>query len=559
MNIIDDNVSATASAATLPTDKQSLQVNVVDEELSLNADKATSPSAGASATGSNKSSAADSGNDSATESNVSIHTNTKGAVSQQALDALNIIATGEEGEDEEEGMILPMSHFDPSRQNTNATIANVENENVFHDDDVSSLQHSIGFKVDNPQKKLNQSTGNVAPIQEETEYYEEVHQQTLQRRNILIIITLLVFIGVVAGIGAGVGIALKNKNSTGNGGKDSDTSGATDGANDDTGDSNQDTTSGSTSDGSEIPSFPTASPVVQGPPICLELGIVFDEYAIETGWKLINGVYNQTVDTFIDPKDVVWESKFYSAQTYNNKAGVFRKCFTSGTYTFIFTDTEGDGICCYHGEGLYVLSSEGSVIAQGGEMNSQVESVVFDLEYKEPAPVDTDGDGLDDRLGLIMPYNSSGLVEGVNCENFHLEINTDKSGLETTWELYEGGDNSGDLIANGGSYGSEATYIIDYCLASTQEYTFYIYDWAQDGLCCASGKGSYSILSGEEVIRNSDGKFGAVESTKFTLPINPYPTAAPSVSRFPTISPTVPDVSSSFAFISVLCFLSGGV
>ena len=95
--------------------------------------------------------------------------------------------------------------------------------------------------------------------------------------------------------------------------------------------------------------------------------------------------------------------------------------------------------------------------------------------------MDVDRDGMEDRLGILMPYNSSGLEQGVSCEPFCLELKTDDSGLETTWELYEG-NNSGKLIANGGPFRGNSDYSIEYCLASPNNYSFYMYDYGEHSL-----------------------------------------------------------------------------
>ena len=220
-----------------------------------------------------------------------------------------------------------------------------------------------------------------------------------------------------------------------------------------------------------------------------------------------------------EKNDVVWESKYYDPSVYSKRADTVRKCFSQGYYTFVFTDGNGDGICCNHGEGSYVLSSQGKVITIGGEMRSKEETFVFGLPYVESTPVDTNGNGRDDRLGSMMPYDSSNMIEGVDCENFRLVILTDEYGLETTWELFEGNDKaSGTLIANGGPYGSRYTYVVNYCLASPKEYSLYVYDWDRRGLCCESGRGWYRVFSGDVVIVDSDGQFGEADFTRFPLP-----------------------------------------
>ncbi|KAL3797914.1 hypothetical protein ACHAW5_005719 [Stephanodiscus triporus] len=242
---------------------------------------------------------------------------------------------------------------------------------------------------------------------------------------------------------------------------------------------------------------------------------------------------------------VVWESKYYDPVVYASRADTFVDCFPPGNYTFVFVDDEGDGVCCYHGEGRYVLSSMGVVIAMGGAMDAEEETIAFALPYVEPDPTDADGDGRDDRLGWLLPYDSSyATTEGVDCENFRFVVRTDRYGVETTWELFEGRDaSSGTLVADGGPYGSEQTYVVDYCLASPMEYALYVYDWDGRGLCCESGEGFFSVKSGDIVIVDSDGRFGAVNITRFVLPAD----GSVSFDDFRSLSPTESTSSPSMA------------
>ena len=87
-----------------------------------------------------------------------------------------------------------------------------------------------------------------------------------------------------------------------------------------------------------------------------------------------------------------------------------------------------------------------------------------------------DGDGLDNRLGHVMPYGFSVLVEGMYCENFRLAILTDDYGLETTRGLFEGADKSRVPVADGGLCGSGYQYLFDRCRAFPREYVLYVYD-----------------------------------------------------------------------------------
>mmetsp|Transcript_27990 Transcript_27990/g.52777 ORF Transcript_27990/g.52777 Transcript_27990/m.52777 type:complete len:646 (-) Transcript_27990:20-1957(-) len=424
-----------------------------------------------------------------------------------------------------------------------------------HADDVSSLQHTnMEGKMGShhhPQDQQQQQRpeGVISEEEGQTQYYDEDHSdyyeeeeqaRALQRRNMLIVIMLVLFLGLVAAIAAGVGLAVKDN--PGSGGVD-------EAKNEESAPDAGDIAAGITDDeygglggGIDIDdafltSVPSSYPSKEGPCIPVEIGIIFDEYSGETGWKLVKGEYNAESP---EENTVVWKSKYYKPSEYSKRADTFRKCFSQGEYTFVFTDKEGDGICCNHGEGLYVLSSEGKTISVGGEMQSEVETIPFELPFIEPDPVDEDKDGLDDRLGLMMPYDSSNMTEGVDCENFRLVILTDEYGLETTWELFEGNDKSGTLIANGGPYGSQYNHVISYCLASPNEYSLYMYDWDRRGLCCDSGEGWYSVSSGDIIIRDKNGQFGEVNVTRFVLPADG---SAVFTDGPATLSPTSPPAS----------------
>lgn len=401
------------------------------------------------------------------------------------------------------------------------------------DDDISSLHYGVSVQDNIHNQKYRQGGGAIGGdiIEEQGEelfdfYDEEIHQlRAVRRRNVLIIVMLLVFLGLVVAISVGIGLAVvANKNS-----------GSSGGSNGLVGDE--------TGEGGELISsiMPSSFPSHEGPCVPIELGIIFDQYPEETGWFLVKGTYNpdNPDSTALEEENVIWSSKYYDPLDYAEHSDTFDNCAMPGTYTFVFTDKEADGVCCYHGQGSYILSSEGKIIVIGGEMDASEETITFELPFAEPEPVDTDGDGMDDRLGWMMPVNSSNLTEGVDCENFHLVILTDKYGIETTWELYEGIDKAGTMIANGGPYGSKYTYVVDYCLPSPKEYVLYMYDWDRRGLCCASGEGMFRIVSGDIVIYESDGKFGEVNITQFTLPADGLAVLTDEPITFlPSINPT---------------------
>ena len=166
------------------------------------------------------------------------------------------------------------------------------------------------------------------------------------------------------------------------------------------------------------------------------------------------------------------------------------------------------------------------MIVIGGKMDTAEDVVSFALPYAAPAPRDENGDGRDDHLGLLLPHNSSNLTEGVDCKPVQLEIVTDEHGIATTWELFRGTDRSGTLIADGGPYGGAHTYVAEYCLAFPQDYVLYVFDREGNGLCCDAGAGRFRLSAGETLIRDSDGRFGAVDVTEFSLPADGRPQRA---------------------------------
>ena len=89
----------------------------------------------------------------------------------------------------------------------------------------------------------------------------------------------------------------------------------------------------------------------------LVVSILTDNYPGETTWTL----------TDLDGAVVA------SGGPYSDAGTSFEEsiCVGEGCYTFAINDSFGDGICCAYGEGAYTLSSDGAVLAEGGEFESQ--------------------------------------------------------------------------------------------------------------------------------------------------------------------------------------------
>ena len=92
--------------------------------------------------------------------------------------------------------------------------------------------------------------------------------------------------------------------------------------------------------------------------------ILTDNYPGETTWSLtdVSGT-------------VVASGGPYATQAVEE---VTQVCVAPGCYTFTINDSFGDGICCAYGTGLYTVSSQGTVLATGGEF-ANTESTEFCL------------------------------------------------------------------------------------------------------------------------------------------------------------------------------------
>eukprot|EP00965_Chrysotila_dentata_P052684 1748190-Pleurochrysis_carterae.AAC.1 len=149
-------------------------------------------------------------------------------------------------------------------------------------------------------------------------------------------------------------------------------------------------------------------------------------------------------------------------------------------------------------------------------------------------------------------------------------INTDSYPTETTWQLTissndDQGDNgsgvpvfdsgSGVVLADSGS-GVDAPFAqggpyseslsnteltFHYSLAHDANYTFTIFDGAQNGLCCAYGAGNWSLLiDGTRVAGGA--AFGDTETFAFSLPFpEQLPLTSPA-SPPPLASPPLPAI-----------------
>ena len=127
--------------------------------------------------------------------------------------------------------------------------------------------------------------------------------------------------------------------------------------------------------------------------------INFDNYPKETAWSLTNsaGV-------------TVASGGPYGAQT-DGSTLVVEECLVDGCYDFTMTDTYGDGICCYYGNGSYSVTNEGSILASGASFGT-TETTNICVEGGSPDPTCSDGVQNGDEIGI-----DCGGPDCVSCES----------------------------------------------------------------------------------------------------------------------------------------------
>lgn len=96
-----------------------------------------------------------------------------------------------------------------------------------------------------------------------------------------------------------------------------------------------------------------------------------------------------------------------------------------------------------------------------------------------------------------------------------LSLTTDNYGSETSWTLKDNLNNT--VVASGSGYANNASYTETFQLSTGGNYTFTINDAYGDGICCAYGNGSYTLVDGANATISSGGDYGSGESVTFCI------------------------------------------
>lgn len=109
--------------------------------------------------------------------------------------------------------------------------------------------------------------------------------------------------------------------------------------------------------------------------------------------------------------------------------------------------------------------------------------------------------------------------EVVNGSVLKVDLNTDRFGLETSFQI---ADEAGNIIVEESNFDSERLYDFEFCL-TPDCYVFTIFDSYEgpdglgDGICCGNGNGSYSVSLRDGTILGTGGEFGSSETLSFCI------------------------------------------
>lgn len=99
-------------------------------------------------------------------------------------------------------------------------------------------------------------------------------------------------------------------------------------------------------------------------------------------------------------------------------------------------------------------------------------------------------------------------VPAQSCLNFNIKLTTDAFGEETSYYIYKKDDTS---VVSQTSFESNSTYDQDECLDPNECFYFMIVDEFDDGICCDSGLGNYTISLNGKMI-GQGGEFTSSET-----------------------------------------------
>ncbi len=147
----------------------------------------------------------------------------------------------------------------------------------------------------------------------------------------------------------------------------------------------------------------------------VDLEITFDDYPSETSWTLTD-----QAGTVMDA------SPDYAGQQPNSSITAQFANLADGTYTFTINDAFGDGICCFAGQGSFIVSKNGDAIFSGGQFNTE-QSFQFCIDGS-----------IDSELPVINCPSEITVDAGTNCSSSVTVLEPTATDNVSTTFTYEG-------------------------------------------------------------------------------------------------------------------------
>merc|ERR1712232_647431 len=244
---------------------------------------------------------------------------------------------------------------------------------------------------------------------------------------------------------------------------------------------------------------PTAAPVPTVPPTAAPTGTCYgnnfrlilktDNYPAETQFTLQDG--NDQVMMNLGSTGVTLAQ--------NTEYSFDPVCLPPQSYTFVITDSYGDGICCSYGEGFYKYTVDlTSISHEGGEFDAN-EETEFVVNSSPTSPPVTNS---------ISPTSST---TGPCDFPFAMTVEVDNVGGQTSYELIQDNDS---LVFSNSNLSGGTTAQEEVCLDQGHKYTYKITD--PDDICCSSGSGSYLLTLNDKLLMKG-GEFEEYEQVIFRV------------------------------------------
>jgi hypothetical protein len=258
---------------------------------------------------------------------------------------------------------------------------------------------------------------------------------------------------------------------------------------------------------------PVLPPVVQLVPT-LQSGsssvtviITTDDYPEETSFQITN----QNGQTFM------------AGGGYTGKRTTYTdtKNLPDNIYTFIISDSYGDGICCSFGPGGYNVFANNVLVKAGGPFTDS-ETVTFSSQgapFTPPTPT------------IINPPTTAPTDKPGACGSVTVIITTDNNPVETSYEVKDQNDNQ---VMSGNSYTGKGTTYTDSSCLPYGVYQFIIRDTKGNGVCCDFGTGGYNLFANDVLVK-AGGRFTFSETIPFSSQGTPF-TPPPLTPPTPTIT-----------------------